>query len=463
MIATSIPTPSRAERKAEKAARKAARKAERIRRDQSAGASIRRHLLAGVLIVLLMVGGVGGWAATTQLAGAVIAPGTIVVDSNVKKVQHPTGGIVGKLLVRDGDHVKAGQLLVRLDETVIRANLAIVTKALTEFKARLARLEAERDGAETVTFPPELLAHKDDPIARSAMAGEMNLFNSRRATRLGKKAQLHQQVGQLNEEINGLRAQQTAKTKEIELIQKELVGVRSLYAKKLVPINRLVQLEREATRLDGERAQLMAAVATAQAKISEIKLQMIQVDQDLSSEVATRLPEIESKIGELVERKVTAEDQLKRTDIRAPQTGTVFQSQVHTVGGVIIAGEPIMLIVPDGDDLQVEAKVDPQHIEQVRVGQSVMLRFSALDIHSTPEIDGLVTRISADTSTDKRTGESYYTIRVSLPAEQLTKLHGVKLLPGMPVEAFVQSGERTVISYLMKPMRDQFMRAFRER
>jgi HlyD family secretion protein len=435
----------------------------RVRDRDGSRVSIRRHLLAGLLIVLLLGGGVGGWASTTQLAGAVIAPGSIVVDSHVKKVQHPTGGIVGKLFVRDGDHVTAGQLLVQLDETVIRANLAIVTKALNELYARQARLDAERDGADSITFPPQLLARANDPSAASAIAGERNLFESRRAARMGKKAQLNQQIGQLQEEINGLNAQQSAKTKEIALIQKELAGVRDLYAKKLVPLTRLIQLERESTRLDGERAQLTAAVAAAQGKISEIKLQIIQVDQDLSKEVATTLPDIESKIGEFIERKVAAEDQLKRTDIRAPQDGTVFQLTVHTVGGVITAGEPIMLIVPDGDDLQVEAKVAPQFIEQVRVGQSVMLRFSALDIHSTPEIDGVVTRISADTSVDKRTGDAYYTIRASLPARQLEKLHGVKLLPGMPVEAFVQSGERTVISYLMKPLRDQFMRAFRER
>jgi len=439
------------------------RPAVRARNRDSSRASIRRHLFAGLLIVLLLGGGVGGWAATTQLAGAIIAPGSIVVDSHIKKVQHPTGGIVGKLFVRDGDHVKSGQLLVQLDETVIRANLAIVTKALDELNARQARLVAERDGANSITFPPKLLARTNDPSAVAAIAGERNLFESRRADRMGKKAQLNQQIGQLQEEINGLNAQQAAKTKEIALIQRELAGVRDLYAKKLVPLTRLIQLEREATRLDGERGQLIAAVATAQGKISEIKLQIIQVDQDLSKEVATSLPDIESKIGELIERKVTAEDQLKRTDIRAPQTGTVFESTVHTVGGVITAGEPIMLIVPDDDDLQAEAKVAPQFIEQVRVGQSVMLRFSALDVHSTPEIDGVVTRISADTSVDKRSGEAYYTIRVSLPAKELEKLHGVKLLPGMPVEAFVQSGERTVISYLMKPLHDQFMRAFRER
>ena len=428
----------------------------------SAHASIRRHLLAGLLIVLLLGGGVGGWAATTHIAGAVIAPGSIVVDSSIKKVQHATGGIVGKLFVHDGDHVKVGQILVRLDETVVRADLAIVTKNLDELAARKARLEAERDGAAAITFPADLMARTDDPTAKAAMAGEVNLFNSRRTHRLGKKEQLQRRIEQLNEEINGLKAQEAAKSKEIDLLQQELAGVRKLYTKHLVPLTRLSSLERQAARLDGERAQLVAAVAQAKGKISEIQLQIIQIGQDLNNEVAKELPDVESKIGELVERKVTAEDRLKRTDIRAPQAGTVFQLAVHTVGGVISAGEPIMLIVPDGEDLQVKAKVKPQYIEQVLVGQSVMLRFSGLDIHSTPEIDGTVTRISADTSTDRRTGQPYYTVHIALTAEQIARLHGVKLIPGMPVEAFVQTGERTVISYLMKPLHDQFMRAFRE-
>ena len=428
----------------------------------SSRVSIRRHLLAGLMIVLLLGGGVGGWAATTTIAGAVIAPGSIVVDSNIKKVQHPTGGIVGKLFVRDGDRVKAGQVLVQLDETVMRADLAIVNKSLNELTARKARLEAERDGAESITFPPELLARKNDPSATAAIDGEINLFNSRRAARLGKKAQLQQQIDQLKEEIGGLDAQKAAKSKEIQLIEQELDGVQKLYAKHLVPLTRLTALQRQAARVEGERAQLVASVAQSKGKISEINLQIIQIDQDLSSQVAKELPDIESKLGELVERKVTAEDRLKRTDIRAPQAGTVFQLAVHTIGGVITAGEPIMLIVPDGDDLQVEAKVDPQYIEQVQVGEQVLLRFSALDAHTTPEIDGTVTRISADTTSDQRTGRTYYTIRIALTAEQIARLHGVKLLPGMPVEAFVQTGDRTVISYLMKPLHDQFMRAFRE-
>lgn len=429
----------------------------------SARASIRRHLLAGLLIVLLLGGGVGGWAATTELSGALIAQGQIVVDSNVKKVQHPTGGIVGKLSVRDGDHVEAGDILVRLDETVMRANLAIVTKGLDQLMARKARLEAERDGADAITFPPELLARSDDRDAVAAVDSERKLFELRREARLGQKAQLRQRIDQLEQEISGVEAQQEAKANEYKLIQTELDGVRALYAKKLVQLTRLTELERQSTRLAGERAQLVAQAAQSKGKISEIRLQIIQIDQDLSSEVAKELRDIDSKIGEFVERKVTAEDQLRRTEIRAPQTGTVFQSTVHTVGGVITAGEPILLIVPDADKLQVEAKVNPRDIDHVRIGQPAVLRFSAFNARTTPELNGTITRISADTTADQRTGQNYYTIRVSLPRRAAADLGGVKLLPGMPVEAFVQTGERTVISYLMKPLQDQFMRAFREK
>jgi HlyD family secretion protein len=437
-----------------------------VRNDAPRGdarASIRRHLLAGVLIVVLLGGGVGGWASTVEISGALIAQGSIVVDQNVQKVQHPTGGIVGQLLVHDGDHVKAGDILVQLDETVMRANLAIVTKGLNELMARKARLEAERDGAAAITFPPDLLGRMNDPDVLSAVNSEKKLFELRRTERLGQKAQLQQRVAQLNEEIAGIDAQQAAKSQEIDLIQRELVGVRDLYARNLVPLTRLTQLEREVARLGGERAQLIASSAQAKGKIAETNLQIIQIDQTLSSEVAKELGDIDGKIGEFIERKVTAEDQLRRTDIRAPQTGIVFQSAVHTVGGVITAGDTIMQIVPDADKLQVEARVNPQDINQLQIGQTAMLRFSAFNSRTTPEIEGKVTRVSADTSTDQRTGASYYTIRIGLPPQTLAKLGDVRVLPGMPVEAFVQTGERTVISYLMKPLRDQFMRAFREK
>lgn len=424
--------------------------------------SIRRHIVAGSVAVAVLVLGFGGWAGTTQLSGALIAPGQIVVDSNVKKVQHPTGGIVGEVRVRDGDSVKAGDIVVRLDETVTRANLAIVTKGLNELSARKARLEAERDSDAQVAFPAQLTG-STDPDVRSILQSEQKLFELRRTARAGQKSQLRQRIGQLEEEISGHAAQRNAKAMEVELINRELAGVRDLYSKNLIQLNRLTQLEREATRLEGERGLLIATTAQAKGKISELELQIIQIDQELSSEVAKEMRDVDAKIGEFVERKVTAEDQLRRIDIRAPQDGTVFQSAVHTVGGVISAGDAIMLIVPAADNLTVEAKVNPQDINQLQLGQKATLRFTAFNQQTTPEIDGSVSRISADITTDQRTGVGYYTIRIALPAEEVARLGEVKLVPGMPVEAFVQTGDRTVMSYLMKPMSDHFNRAFREK
>ena len=425
--------------------------------------SIRRHLFAGVAVVALLAGGVGGWASTTEFAGAVIASGSVVVDSNIKKVQHLTGGIVGELRVHDGDRVRAGDVVMRLDDTVTRANLAIVKKGLDELVGRKARLESERDGRQTIKFPDEMLARNSDPDVAHVMESESKLFDLRRSARQGQKAQYRERIDQLKEETRGLVSQQGAKDQELGLIGRELAGVKELWAKNLIQLTRLTALEREQARLQGERGQLVASAAQIKGKIAETELQIIQVDQDLSSDVAKEMREIEAKIGEFVERKVTAEDQLKRIEIRAPQDGTVFQLAVHTVGGVVAAGDAIMLIVPNADNLIVEAKVNPQDIDQLQLGQKAMLRFSAFNQRTTPEIAGAVARISADTTTEQRTGQSYYLVRVAMPPQEVARLGEVKLLPGMPVEAFIQTGERTVLSYLMKPLHDQFMRSFKEK
>jgi len=425
--------------------------------------SIEQHLIVGLSVAGLLTVGLGGWASTQEISGALIAPGQIVVESNVKKVQHPTGGVVGELLARDGDKVKSGQIVVRLDDTVTKANLAIVTKNLDAAMARAARLEAEQRGLDKISFPRQLSERVRDPDVAAVMASEAKLFDVRVNGRTGQKAQLRERITQLNEEIAGLTAQEKAKDQEITLVQKELEGVRDLYDKHLVQISRLTTLERDAARLSGERAQYVASRAQAKGKITETELQIIQVDKDLVSEVSKDLRETNDKIGELIERKVTAEDQLRRVDIRAPQDGIVEQSTVHTVGGVITAGDTIMLIVPQTDDLQVEAKVNPQDIDKLQVGQKTLLRLSAFNQRTTPELNGLVSRVSPDVTTEQRTGQSYYTIRVSMPPEEIARLGDVKLIPGMPVEAFVQTGDRTVISYLMKPLHDQLMRAFREK
>jgi HlyD family secretion protein len=425
--------------------------------------SIRLHLMIGLVVVVLLAGGLGGWASTAEISGALIAPGSIVVESNVKKVQHPTGGVVGEVRVHDGDLVKAGDILVRLDDTVTKASLAIVTKSLNALWARAARLEAEQQGRDKVVFPPELLEQKDDPDAKEVMASESKLFEVRTNGRIGQKAQLRERVTQLREEIAGLEAQEKSKDQEIALVEKELVGVKTLYDQHLVQMTRLTTLQRDSARLAGERAQYVSSIAQAKGKITETELQVIQVDKDMVSEVSKDLRETNDKIGEFVERKVTAEDQLRRTDIRAPQDGMVLQSTVHTVGGVVTAGDALMLIVPQGDDLQVEAKVNPQDIDKLQIGQKTLLRLSAFNQRTTPELNGLVTRVSPDVTTDQRTGQAYYTIRVSMPPDEVARLGDVKLIPGMPVEAFVQTGDRTMLSYLIKPLSDQLMRAFREK
>jgi HlyD family secretion protein len=400
---------------------------------------------------------------TTEFTGAVVAAGHLVVDSSVKKVQHPTGGVVGKLNVREGQEVKAGDIVISLDDTQIRASRDIVVKALNELAARQAREEAERDGLDKVTFSADLIARKNDPDVDKAVTGEQRQFEIRRTSREGQKAQLRERMVQLRQEISGYEAQIISKDKQVEWVGKELVGVYELWEKNLIPYTRVTSLEREKERLGGERGQLMASIAQAKGKIAEIELQILQVDQDMRTEVGKDLAEIRARTAEMIERKVAAEDQLKRVDIRAPIDGVVLQLTVHTVGGVITAGEAIMLIVPQTDSLQVEAKIPPQEIDQLRIGQPAVLRFVAFSQRSTPELNGTVLRISADVSEDTKTGTRFYTIRIDVSPEEVARLGAVRLVPGMPVEALIQTSPRTVMSYLIKPLHDQLVRAFREK
>jgi HlyD family secretion protein len=425
--------------------------------------SIRRHIVVGLAAIMLIAGGIGGWAATTEISGALIAAGSVVVESNAKKVQHPTGGVVGEIAVTNGMNVTVGDILIRLDQTMTRANLQIVSKTLDEMTARRARLRAERDGASEVPWPSAFKDRRHEEGVVELMADEQRLFELRNTTRLGQKRQLRERIAQLNEEASGITAQQAAKSQELVLVNNELEGVRQLWSKQLIQMNRLTALEREAARLDGERAQLIAAAAQGRGKISEIELQITQIDRELASEVGREMREIDGKAGEYAERKVAAEDQLRRIDIRAPISGTVHELNVHTVGGVISAGEQLMLIVPAADRLTVEARVTPQDIDQVRVGQASALRFSAFSQRTTPEINGVVSRVSADVTTEQRTGLTYYTARIAIGSDELARLGDVRLVPGMPVEVFIKTADRTVGSYLTKPLFDQVARAFRER
>jgi len=425
--------------------------------------ALRRSTVVGLSLIGLFSGTIGLWAATSNISGAVLAPAQFVVDTNVKKVQHPTGGIVGELRVREGDRVKEGDVLIRLDETITRANLQVVTKQLDEFAARRARLEAERDGRTSVAPPAEFAGRLDEPAIAAMMQAERHLFEARRTARAGQKSQLEKRIAQLKDEIAGLKSQQAAKAREASIITEELKGVRELYAKNLIQVTRLSALEREAANLEGQRGQLIASVAQAEGRIAEISLQIIAIDEELRAEVMKELREIQARVAELQERRVAAEDQLKRVEIRAPSSGYVHQLTVHTVGGVITPAEPAMLIVPADEALNLEARVAPQDIDQVAIGQRATVRIHAGNQRTTPELFGTVTRISADVSKDEQTGTTFYTIRVALPKEEIEQLGELKLVAGMQAEVFVQTSERTPLEYLVKPISDQIARAFRER
>lgn len=425
--------------------------------------SIRRNMGLGLAISFLLLGTIGGWASVAQLAGAVIAPGVLVVESNVKRVQHPTGGVIGQLNVREGDVVRSGDVLARLDATVATASLQLVSKQLDQAVGRVARLAAERDGLSEIAFPAELATRAGtDAEAAAVIDGESRLFRARRLAMEGQKAQLRERISQSLREIEGLDAQQAAKSEEIALIEDELAGVLALFERNLVQINRLKLLQREAARLGGERGQIVAAIAQARGRIAETQLQIMQLDQNRRTEVMQELRDYETRIGEYVERRVAAQDQLARVDIRAPQDGIVHQLDVHTVGGVVSAGQVMMLIVPRSDELIIEARVSPVDIDQVTPGQTTVARFSAFNQRTTPELAGTVTGVAPDLLTVAATGETFYKVRIHIAPEELARLRDLKLVPGMPVEVHIRTGSRSALSYVMKPLTDQLARAFRE-
>ncbi|MBW8636308.1 HlyD family type I secretion periplasmic adaptor subunit [Hoeflea sp. WL0058] len=424
--------------------------------------SVKRHLIVGIGICAILIGGLGGWAVTAEISGAVIAPGTLVVRSNVKNVQHPQGGVVGAIHVEDGDMVHAGQVVVRLDDTQIQANLAIVTNSIDETAARMTRLGAEQAGQQTLVFSDELTARKDKPAIRTLIDGETRLFNLRREARSGQKSQLRERVLQFRQEIVGLEGQVEAKAREIALINEELAGLRSLFEKQLVSTMRLKVLERDEARLSGERNRLIASIAQTRGKISETELQIIQIDQEMRSNANQELSDLRLKAIEFRERRVAIMDQLSRVDIRAPQAGMVHQLAIHTVGGVIGPGDSIMQIVPQDEPLIAQSMISPADIDQLYIGQEALIRLSAFNQRETPEISGTVRRISADLEEDQRTGAQFYAIQITIHKTRLKELEPIKLIPGMPVEVFIKSPSRTAFSYLTKPLMDQATRAFRE-
>jgi len=427
-----------------------------------AGRAFEHELRTGLRILILAVLLAGSWLVFMPLAGAVVVPGNLVVQSNVKQIQHPTGGVVAEIKVHNGTRVAAGDLLVRLDAVQAQASLQVVTKQLDEIRARIARLQAERDGLAQINFSAKASKWSNDGDIDKLLASEQSLFKARAGARQSQKDLLQSQAAQLAQQITGFESQMDSKARQLDLIHGELAGVQDLYDKRLVPLTRLTTLQREAAQLDGERGQLTSGIAETRSKIDASQLQIVRIDQDFRADVVKELGEAQAKEAELAQRDIAARDLLDRIEIRAPTSGVVNQLSAHTIGGVIRAGETIMEIVPDTDDLQIEARVEPKDIDHVRTGQSAFVRFTAFNQRTTPQLQGTVSYVSADTGRDQQTSAPYFTVRIVLPESERRRLNGQQLVAGMPAEVFMQTGSRTMMGYLLEPITDQMRRAFVE-
>jgi len=410
-------------------------------------------------LIGLLVFGFFGLGAILKVGGAVVGSGEVTVDSSVRTISHATGGVLTALLVRDGDHVAKDQILMRLDTSVSKVGSQSASTGLDQLLARRARLQAERDEAPAIQFPPEIVHGAD---SRETMASERRLFNLRREERRGTLALLGDRIRQYESQIRSFEVQIDATDKQIVLIQPELAGLRKLYARQLVPINRINQMERTAVELQGSKAALESNIAEARAHISETREQMLNVDKSARSDAANALAEVSTQINEQQLRSASAGDTFARSVIRAPQSGVVDRIAFTTLGSAVPAAQPILQIVPDRDQLLVEARVRPQDVDQVRIGQSARVVFSGLERQTTPDIAARVIFISPDLVQDTRTGQSYYRIKVQLDSKSMADAPQIVLKAGMPAEVFVQTGDRSILSFLVKPMLDQLRHAFRE-
>lgn len=426
--------------------------------------SAKRFVLIGMFGLLVLVGGFGTWAAISQISGAIVASGRFEVDQNRQIVQHQTGGTVATILTREGDSVKAGELLLQLDGVELKSQLQITEGQLFELMARRARLEAERDGADELTFDEELLAvGADSADVQELIDGQSNLFFARRDSVAQEIDQLGKRANQIASQIDGIAAQEASLGEQLELIEEELANQQSLLDRGLAQAGTVLNLQRESARLNGELGELAASKAQADGRITEIDIERLKLGTRNREEAITRLRDLRYRELELVEQRRAVKGELERMDIRAPVSGIVYGMQVRTPRSVVRPAEPLMYLVPQDRPLVIAARVELIHIDQLISGQEVSLRLSALDQRNTPELFGEVVQISADAFEDDATGQSYYRAEITLNPGELEKLpEGTVLIPGMPVEAFIKTGDRTPIAYLVKPLADYFSRAFRE-
>lgn len=422
----------------------------------------RPYLWQGAIGLIILVVFLGGWSAIATIKGAVIASGQLVVDGKPKTIQHLDGGIVGAISVKDGDRVKAGQVLMRIDGAAIEANRSIVENRLVEVHARAARLRAERDGAPAITWPEYLTQRPSASATIAASEGEQKLFTARRNAQQSQINQLRARITQSKEQIRGFEELIASQEQQLKLVAEQLATYRKYEAKGAVSKNQILAVERENVRLRGEIASRVTDIGRMRGVISETNIQIAQIRRDAQKEILAELRTAETEISDLAEQEVAATDQSRRTEILAPVDGIVHDMQITTIGGVITAGQPIMQIIPSGDELLIQARVLPVDIDQIYVGQLALLRMTAFNQRTTPELSGRVKDISADSLVDQYTGAGYFNVRIEIPPEEREKLGDLQMLPGMPADAFIQTDGRTPLSYLLKPVTEQLGRAWRE-
>lgn len=426
--------------------------------------SARRPVIIGLLGLAILVGGFGTWAVRANIAGAIVASGRIEVDRNRQVVQHIDGGIVDEILVDEGDRVEAGDLLIRLDANLLTSELLIAEGQLFELMARRGRLEAERDGNDTITFPEDLVqVATTRPEVQDLIDGQARLFHARRDSVARETEQLEKRRAQLGNQIEGVRAQQDSLNVQLDLIQRELISQQSLLDKGLAQAATILNLRRTEADLQGDLGELIATEAQTEGRVTEIDIEILKLHTQLREEAITRLRDLRYRELELAEQRRSLQERLARLDIKAPVSGIVYGLQFQTPRSVIRPADPVLHIVPQDRPLVIAARVEPIHIDQVHAGQPVMLRLSALDQRQTPELEGTVELVSADAFEDQASGMSFYRAEIVLNEGEPAKLpEGTTLLPGMPVETFILTDNRTPMGYLVKPLADYFMKAFRE-
>lgn len=426
--------------------------------------SARGPLLLGLAGLVLLLGGFGSWAVMANISGAIVSPGRVAVESNRQVVQHPDGGVVAEILAHEGDRVEAGDVLLRLDRSVLRSDAEIQRTQLLEFQARAARLIAERDGAEAIAFPDELVqAAAERPDMAEMVQGQSSLFATRAESRARATDQLERRKDQIASQIDGIAAQSEALDRQLEYIREELNAQRSLLDQGLAQAPRVLALQREEAGLLGRIGESAASVAELKGRATEIDLEILKLATTAREDAITELRDLRTRELELAEQYRATTERMSRLEITAPVAGVVYDMQVFAERSVIVAAEPVLYLVPQDRPLVIQTRVDPIHIDQVYPGQPVTLRLPAFDSRTTPELSGTIVRVSPDAFTDEASGQTYYRAEVLPDEGELDRLEGKELLPGMPVEAYLRTDDRTPLAYLVKPLTDYFNRAFRER